>query len=65
MRILKYHSKLVEEVAYANGTVVFLKYVKEEDKDRCECGKTIDKEIALVQDSREWESSIIGVHTLK
>ena len=65
MKILRYNDKLVEEVGYASGNkVVFLHYVREEDMPKCECGRPIDKEISIVEDSRAWNESVKGVNTL-
>lgn len=65
MRILKYNDKLVEEIGHISGVkVVFLKYVKNEDMPKCECGRPIDKEIAIVEDCVNWKVEIKGVDTL-
>lgn len=65
MRILKYAGKLVEEIGHVTGEkVVFLKYLKEEDKPKCECGKAIDKEISIVEGCRNWNDGIEKVETL-
>lgn len=66
MRILQYNGKLVEETGYTKGDkVVFLKYVREEDKDKCEnCGHPVDKEISIVEGCRNWDSEIKAVETL-
>jgi hypothetical protein len=65
MRILTYNGKLVEEIGYASGEkVVFLKYVREEDKPKCSCGKPIDQEISIVEGCRNWKSEVRGVDTL-
>lgn len=65
MRILKYGEKLVEETSYVTGQkVVFLKYIREEDKPKCECGKAIDKEIAIVEGCPNWKETIARVDTL-
>ena len=66
MRILKYNKKLVEEVGHTRGEkVVFLKYVKEEDKEKCpHCSKPIDTEISIVEGCLNWDESIRGVDTI-
>lgn len=65
MRILKYNGKLVEEVGFSdNQKVVFLRYVRQEDMPKCECGRPIDKEIPIVENCLNWKESISGVDTL-
>ena len=65
MRILKYNGKLVEEIGYVeNRKVVFLRYVREEDKPKCECGRSIEKDFDIVEDCPNWSESIEGVETL-
>lgn len=65
MRILKYKGKLVEEISYVeNRKVVFLRYVKEADKPKCECGRVIEKDINIVEDCPNWSENIEGVETL-
>ena len=65
MRILLYNGKLVEETSYVTGEkVVFMRYVRNEDKPQCECGRAIDKEISMVEGCRNWQESIGGVDTL-
>ncbi len=65
MRILNYNGKLVEEIGKTSGgIVVFLKYVREEDKPKCECGRPIDQEISIVEGCPFWNESINGVDTL-
>ena len=67
MRILQYNNKLVEEVGHtrAGNSVVFLKYIKEEDKEKCpHCGKPIDSEISIVEGCRNWNESVKSVDTL-
>lgn len=64
MRILKYKEKLVEEVGNSTDKVVFLRYIRMEDMPKCECGRPIDKEIAIVENCLNWKESISGVDTL-
>ena len=65
MRILTYNGKLVEEVGYTTGVkIVFLRYVKQEDMPKCECGRPIDKEISIVEGCLNWENEVRGVDTL-
>jgi hypothetical protein len=65
MRILKYQGKLVEEIGYTTAEkVVFLRYVRNEDKPKCECGRPIDKEISIVEGCPNWNETIKGVDTL-
>lgn len=66
MRILKYKNKLVEEIAHTEREkVVILKYLREEDKDKCpHCDKPIDREIIIIEGCRNWETDIKGVETL-
>ena len=65
MRILKYNGKLVEEVGYVtNEKVVFLRYIREEDKPKCECGRTIKRDVDIVEGCLNWKESIEGVDTL-
>ncbi len=65
MRILKYNDKLVEEVGHVTGEkVVFLRYVRQEDMPKCECGRPIDKEISIVEGCRNWYSEVKGVESL-
>ena len=66
MRILKYKDRLVEEVGHVTGEkVVFLKYIKDEDKPKCECGRTIEREVSIVEGCPNWQSAIKGVETLQ
>lgn len=66
MKILKYKGKLVEEIGHTSGVkVVFLKYVKQEDMPKCECGRAIDKEISIVEDCPNWNEDVKGVDTIK
>lgn len=65
MRILKYNGKLVEEVGYVqNEKVVFLRYIRNEDKPVCACGRPIDEEISIVEGCLNWNGSISGVETI-
>lgn len=66
MRILLYRGKLVEEISYVkNEKVVFLRYIKEEDKDKCpHCYKPIDREISIVEGCRNWDEYVKGVDSL-
>ena len=65
MRILRYGGRLVEEVGHVTGEkVVFLKYLKEEDKPECECGRSIDKEISIVEGCKNWDDEVEKVETL-
>jgi len=67
MRILVYKGKLVEEVGrtMVGDSVVFLKYIREEDKEKCHhCGKPIDTEISIVEGCRNWKEEVKGVDTL-
>ena len=67
MKIYTYKGKLVEEIGYTTDQkVCFLRYVKEEDKDKCpHCSKPIDTEISIVEGCRNWREEIKGVDTLK
>ncbi len=66
MRILTYNGKLVEEIGFVRGEkVVFLRYVKEEDKDKCpHCKEPIEREISIVEGCRNWIEMIGGVESL-
>jgi len=66
MRILKYNNKLVEEIGSVDGKkVVFLKYIREEDKEKCpHCNKPIDTEINIVEGCLNWLEEVSGVDTL-
>ena len=65
MRILKYEGKLVEEVSYVeNKKVVFLRYIRDEDKPHCVCGRALDKTVDIVEDSPLWKERISGVETI-
>jgi len=68
MRILKYDDKLVEEIGYCRDEkVVYLRYIKDEDKPKCECGRIItqNRDIDIVEGCRNWNEKITGVDTLK
>lgn len=65
MRILKFKDKLIEETSYASGKVVFFRYLKDDDKDKCECGRTIDREMSIVEGCRNWDTDIKPVSTLE
>ncbi len=65
MRILTYNGKLVEEIGHTLGDkVVFLRYIRQEDMPKCECGRPIDKEISIVENCRNWKERVKGVDTL-
>ena len=65
MRILLYNGKPVEEIGYVIGEkVVFLRYLREEDKPKCECGRVIEKDIDIVEGCLNWKESIRGVDTI-
>jgi len=65
MRILLYNEKPVQEISYVQGEkVVFLRYLREEDKPKCECGRVIEKDIDIVEGCKNWDSSIKAVETL-
>jgi hypothetical protein len=65
MRILKYNGKLVEEIGHVSGEkVIFLRYIKYEDKPKCECGRVIEKDIDIVENCLNWKNEISGVETL-
>ena len=65
MRILKYNGKLVEEISHTSDKVVFLRYVRESDMPKCECGRPIDKEISIVENCLNWKSEVEGVETIE
>lgn len=66
MRILKFNGILVEEVGHVKdgSKVVFLRYVREEDMPKCECGRPINEEISIVEGCLNWKENITGVETL-
>ena len=65
MRIFTYNQKLVEETSYATGKVVFFKYIKEEEKERCpHCDKPIEIEMSIVEDCLNWKEQVKAVKTL-
>jgi len=66
MRIFKYDGKLVEEVASVSGEkVVFFKYLREEDKEKCpHCSKPLDTTIDMVEGCLNWQGSIKPVDTI-
>ena len=65
MRILTYNDKLVEEIGHTRDEkVVLLKYVRDEDKPKCECGRPIDQEISIVEVCKDWDENIKGVDSL-
>ena len=65
MRILLLDGKPVEETSYVRGEkVVFLRYLREEDKPKCECGRVIDKDIDIVEGCRNWNERVRGVDTI-
>jgi len=65
MRILLYNDKLVQEIGYVQGEkIVFLRYVREEDKPKCLCGRVIEKDIDIVEGCRNWNGSVKAVETL-
>lgn len=65
MRILRYNGKLVEEISSVkNEKVVWFRYLKEEDKEKCpHCGNTIETTIDMVENCPNWDESINGVET--
>ena len=66
MRIPLYDGKPVEEIGYvANEKVVFLRYLRDSDKPKCECGRVIEKDIDIVEGCRNWENNVRGVDTLQ
>lgn len=66
MRILLYNGKPAEEIGYTphGEKVVFLRYLRDEDKPKCECGRTIEKDIDIVEGCLDWQNSIQGVDTI-
>lgn len=65
MRILLYGGKPVQEVGYVQGEkVVYLRYLRDEDKPKCECGRVIEKDIDIVEGCRNWNGSVEAVETL-
>lgn len=65
MRILRYQDKPVQEIGYVSGEkVVFLRYLREEDKPKCECGRVIEKDIDIVEGCLNWKEDVRGVETL-
>jgi hypothetical protein len=65
MRILKYQGRLVEELGYTEDKkVVFLRYIRDEDKPKCECGRSIDEEISIVEGCKDWDENIKGVDSI-
>lgn len=66
MRILLYNDKPVEEIGYVQGEkVVFLRYLRDADKRKCECGRSIENEISIVENCLNWKSNIKAVETLR
>ena len=65
-RILEYKGKLVEEIGYVQGEkVCFLRYLREEDKDRCpHCGNPIERDINIVEGCNNWKNVVGGVESL-
>lgn len=60
-----YNGKLVEETSYVTGQkVVFLRYLREEDKPKCACGRVIEKDIDIVEGCPNWNSQIEPVETI-
>lgn len=66
MRILKYNGKLVEEAfSYTNEKVVGLRYIKQEDKEKCpHCDEPIDRDILIAEGCLNWKSDVSGVESL-
>lgn len=66
MRIFKYKNKIVEEVGRVrNNTVVFFKYLRNEDKVCCpNCSNPLDLEINIVEDSLQWNAEVREVDTV-
>lgn len=65
MRILLYDNKPVQEIGYVSGEkVVYLRYLRDEDKPKCECGRVIEKDIDIVEGCRNWNLSVKGVDTI-
>lgn len=66
MRIFKYKDKLVEEVGYiTNEKVVFFKYIKDEDKNKCpHCDHSLDTEINIVENCLNWYSEVKPIDTV-
>lgn len=64
MRIMLYNDKLVEEISYVQGEkVVFLRYLREEDKPKCACGRVINKDIDIVEGCPNWNERVKPVLT--
>lgn len=65
MRILRYNGKLVEEISSVeNKKVVWLRYLKEDDKEKCpHCGKPLETTIDIVENCPNWNERINGVET--
>jgi hypothetical protein len=65
MKILKHKGLLIKETGYGTGTVVFFKYLKNEDKEKCpHCNTPLEIEFSIMKDSPNWQSDITKVDTL-
>lgn len=66
MRYFKHGGKIAEEIGYVpNGKVVFFKYLKEEDKDKCpHCNKALDIQHDIVEGSLNWKTEVKAIETL-
>lgn len=66
MRVFLYRDKLVQEIGYVNGEkVVFMRYIRDEDKPKCECGRVIEKDIDIVEGSMNWKENVKPVQTVE
>lgn len=65
MRILLYQDKPVQEIGYVQGEkVVYLRYLRDEDKEKCACGRIIERDINIVEGCLNWKSEVAAVETL-
>lgn len=65
MRILLLDGKPVQEIGYIeHEKVVFLRYLREEDKPKCECGRVIEKDIDILEGCLNWKERVREVETI-
>lgn len=63
--IVRHGGRLCEIIGYATNKVVFLRVLREEDKDKCRhCGEPIETKICEVENCPNWQENVEPVKTV-
>jgi hypothetical protein len=60
-----WNGKIAHIVAITDQPTAVIRYVRDEDRDRCACGEVIERDIHMVIGCRIWEDSVQPVPTVK